>query len=102
MQWDSVTFHKKSAISTSATQQHISERCIFYGLLIATDGTNDLTINIYDGTNDTGDIIYVPNIVVSGSLGLVYIAPEPILINKGVYVKITTSGSCSHRIFYDN
>lgn len=67
---------------------------MFYGIAIATDGTNDCTISIYDNTTNTGKLIVPTFVATTGASDrtksfFVYPAIE---YTKGVYVDITLGG----------
>jgi len=98
-----IRYDQQSVISSDVSKTHINEECILIGVLIGTDGTNQVTLNIYDGLNNSGNQLYTPNIIILGSSSLVYIAPEPFQISTGVHVTVDVAngGTCYHRIFYD-
>jgi len=64
----------------------------FGGFLLGTDGVNDPTITIYDGTDNTGLKIVPTNTYDASALGLNG-AQEGSLVkcNSGIYVEITGS-----------
>jgi len=76
--------------------------CLFYGVWIATDGTNSVTVNVYDNTAGSGKKI-IPTTIVAGSAyfggGFV---PIGVMASTGLYVAITTSGTAQVVIYYDD
>ena len=93
----------QSELSDSTAAIHYNGECVLFGVMIGTDGTNDVTINVYDGIDDTGDVAYTPNIKIQGSAGLVYISPESILMTTGIFItaEVDNDGVCYHRAYYD-
>ena len=74
----------------------------FAGLMVQTDGTNDVVINVYDAVTAAGKKVVPTALKVPGSQeswGL-NIDP-PLLCDNGIYVEITCSGSCSVVPIYD-
>lgn len=77
--------------------------CYFHGILVATDGTNAVTLDIYDNTAGSGTVI-TPTIVIptsasmrSASIGF----NPPVWCKTGIYVDITlAAGSCSYVVYY--
>ncbi len=74
-----------------------------YGIVIATDGTNAVTLDIHDGTTVAGSTI-MPTTVIptsatqrSGSIGF----DPPVMCNDGIYVNITTAGTLSYTVYYN-
>ena len=72
----------------------------FFGITITTDGTNVVTVDIHDGTTTSGakicPTLTFPATPVTQSFG---IAPG-VECSNGIYVNITTAGTCSYTIYY--
>lgn len=67
-------------------------RCVLYGLLIETDGTNNVTAVIYDNTAASGKILrkmIVPGANFYGGFEL----PVGLNSTTGIYVDITGTGA---------
>lgn len=82
----------------------VTGRCLFLGLAVTTDGTNDVTINLYDNTASSGNKLGPTDVVAKGSdENFGYKPPKPLPCDTGVYVNINVAGggSCSWVIFYD-
>lgn len=76
-----------------------NEKCIFNGFLLVTDGTNDVTIDVLD--EEGGDKV-IPTITVKGSDNLLAMDVSPGLKADGLYINITTSGTCKYQIYYND
>jgi len=74
----------------------------FYGMILATDGTNAVTVDIYDNTSASGTVL-VPTFVITTSAtdrvrSLSF--DPPVAYNNGVYVDITCAGTMSFVGYY--
>lgn len=85
------------SVKLSATGQAYTGKCILHGYIIGTDGTNNPTITIYDGTSTSGEEI-IPtaeyDAAALGVNGVVLSENASIECKTGIYVSITTSGTC--------
>jgi hypothetical protein len=77
---------------------------IFLGLLIKCDGTNDLTLNVFDAVSAAGTQLIPTDLVFDGtvkanSLGLL----PGIRFVTGLYLEIAVAGggSCEVQVLYD-
>jgi len=75
---------------------------LFGGIIVVTDGTNAVTVEIYDNTSAAGAKL-IPTWVVttsatqrSASIGF----GAPIKCMNGIYVDITTSGTVEYTVYY--
>ncbi len=67
--------------------------CVFYGLVIRTDGTNAVGLNLFDSITAAGRRLLPSNVVIPGTANLWSISfTPPILCARGVYVQITAAG----------
>ena len=72
----------------------------FGGIIIATDGSNDVTVDIYDNTAASGNNI-IPTVVCKGSSRIHAIGIDPPTpFFTGVYVDITCAGTLSYIVYY--
>lgn len=76
---------------------------VFCGLLVKTDGTNNVTITVYDNASAaSGDKLLPSAFVVKGTALLWGIELDKgILADNGIYVEITCAGTCSVIALYD-
>jgi hypothetical protein len=74
----------------------------FYGIVVATDATNAVTVSIYDGLSAT--TLLIPTFIVPTSAtnrSQMYIFNIPITFNVGLFVDVTFSGGASsYAVFY--
>ena len=76
-----------------------SGRIYIRGCVIETDGSNDAVVTVYDSTNGTGKIfkkITVPGSDFYGG----FVLPYPALMENGIYVTITGSGTGAYWVDY--
>jgi hypothetical protein len=76
---------------------------LFKGILVATDGTNAVTVSIYDAASATGSEI-VPTLVIPTSAAYrsqaIYV-PYPVKYYTGLYVDITCAGPVGFEVYYE-
>lgn len=71
------------------------------GILIATDGTNSVTVDMYDNASAASGTNIIPTIVVTTSASNRSTAIKvDRAISNGVYVDVTTSGTLSYVVYY--
>ena len=89
--------HKK----LSASGIIYSGPCVLGGILIGTDAANDPTITVFDAVAAAGNEVIPTNQYDASVLGLNG-ATIPIAVKcvNGIYVQITTGGSCEVTVFY--
>ena len=94
--------HKQSA-PASASALTVSGSCMFYGITVKTDGSNDVTLSVYDSLTAAGTKLLPESIIIKGSSNLVTIFESAGLwCDNGIYVKVTCAGVVSYQIQYDN
>lgn len=75
---------------------------LFFGILVTTDGTNDVTVNVYDSNESTGSgqMLIGPDFLVQGAayFGGFTLFENPIHVSDGIYISI--SGTNAHVIVY--
>lgn len=69
--------------------------CVFRGILLGTDGANDPTITVYDGTSNAGTEILPTCTYDASALGLNGVTGinPGIYCSTGLYVEITCAGT---------
>ena len=87
----------------TATSTPVTEACWFQGLALITDGTNNVTLNIYDGTGVTTTRLIPTNSTILGTdYRFGYKPPFPVRCSTGVHVTIAVAGggTCAYQVFY--
>jgi hypothetical protein len=64
----------------------------FHQIIIQPDGTNDVTLSIYDNTAASGTEI-TPTFVFAGDDGAAATPPVWIYVNTGIYVSVSVAGA---------
>ena len=83
----------------------VSGKVAFCGIIIKTDGVNNITLNIYDNTIASGKPLVPTDTIILGNLRLVTLNYyPPIRCNSGIYVSVSVAGggTCSYQVIYDN
>lgn len=74
---------------------------LLHGICVVPDGTNAITVSIYDNTTNSGKLV-IPTFIVaatpSGGLWCAGISP-PAIFNFGLYVDITCSGTAHYNVY---
>ena len=73
------------------------------GIVLVLDGTNSVTVSIYDGTSSSGRALTPPMIFTTSSttrIGAFGIDPSE-SFKDGLYVDITTAGTVSYIVYYE-
>ena len=73
-----------------------------YGFAVVTDGTNAVTVEVYDGTDNTGVQIVPSWIVTTSPTDRIQTVSfdSPLAVDTGIYVDITTSGTVSYNGYF--
>ena len=90
-----------SAIKTADALIYTGESWL-YGIVVATDATNSVTVEIYDNTSATGTQVHPDWIVptsASNRMSVLSFDP-PLNMDTGIYVDVTTSGTVSYTVYY--
>jgi hypothetical protein len=79
-------------IATGWTEMH--------GIIVSTDGTNAVTMDIYNGTSSAGakiaPTITFPATPVTQAVSF----NPPVSCSSGIYINITTAGTLSYTVYY--
>jgi len=82
----------------------VTGACAFHGIVVTTDGANDITINIFDNTAASGTRLLPTDTIVRGiNRTWTYELDPAIWCTTGIYVEISVAGggSCSWQVHYD-
>ena len=89
----------------NATAQIRRGQCVFYGIIIKTDGANDVTISVWDSLTATGKKLIPEDIIIEGSKRVESIGyPLAIWCTIGIRVKLSVAGggAASYQVLYDS
>lgn len=103
--WNGKTVDISSAGFGSASSEVVRGKGLFYGIVVVTDGTNDVTLAVYDGTSTSGKRLIAPNLVISGTAfksGWAHSIDPPVTYDTGIYVSVSVAGGgyCSYVAYY--
>ncbi len=77
---------------------------VFGGIVVATDGTNAVTVSIYDNASTASGTELIPTTVFTTGAAdrkQYLFPPRPIEVENGIYVDITIGGgSCGYTVYY--
>ena len=84
----------------TASASVVAGRCLFHGISIVTDATNDVTFTIYDSLTATGTTVLVPaSQVISGTawnkIPFMTGQTPGTLMHNGIYVAVSVAGGGS-------
>lgn len=89
--------------SASTTSTAVTGPCWFTGFILRTDGINNVTLNIYDGTGVTTTNLIPADFVLPGEdRYFSYRPPSPIRCKVGirVVVAVAGAGTCAYQVMY--
>ncbi len=107
--YSATLFHGQPTSQWSADQTAsaliVSGPCVLHGIVVKTDGTNDVTLTIYDNTSAAGTTKLLPASTVVDGANTPWAAgtTPPALMANGIYVSISVAGggSASYTVQYD-
>ena len=73
-------------------------------LIVNTDGTNSVTVSIYDNTASSGSKVISTFIITTSSVNRLFtieFLPKEIPFTKGLYVDVTTSGTVTYDVTFE-
>ena len=76
---------------------------VFHGLIVSSDGTNAVTVDIYDNTSAAGKLMIPTWTVTTSSSNRVQslsIGP-PVKFTNGIHVVITCAGTMSYMVYFN-
>ena len=88
--------------SNAAASLIYSGEVNFCGIAIATDGTNALTVSIYDATSATGTLIIPTFFATTGASDRTksFFVSPCIKAKTGIYANVTGSGTFGYNVYY--
>ena len=93
----------RQSVEKTAAAAITTSSGIFHGLIVSTDGTNAVTVSIYDNASAASGMELIPTTVITSSssdrVQAISISPA-VRYHKGVYVDITTSGTVTYKVYY--
>jgi hypothetical protein len=100
---ESVPYSMVSTVKTATALIYTGD-IQFNGIIIATDGTNAVTLDVYDGTTTAGTKV-IPQLVIPSSAtnrSFALSVDPGIHMYTGIYVVISVagSGSASYTVYY--
>jgi hypothetical protein len=99
-----MTLVNKVTQPAAVSGQAVLGGCAFAGLIVRPDGTNEVTLNVFDNTEALGNRILPSDIKVKGNAGLWAIGFDPgVDVEVGVYVELAVAGggSAEYQVLYD-
>ena len=86
----------------AASAAVLSTEIGFCGIIVGTDGTNDVVVNIFDNAAAASGKRLIPeDVTIEASLRVASIGYyPPVHAENGVYVEIVCSGTYSYQILY--
>jgi hypothetical protein len=92
-----------SAVKTASALIYTGD-ALFGGFIVAMDGTNAVTIDVYDGTNSSGTKIIPQTVIPTSATNRSYsLSIDPGLhVYTGIYVVVSVAGggSCAYTVYY--
>ena len=87
---------------TSTPGWAINRQCSFGGIVVKTDGTNDITMSVYASSYVGSRELLPKNFTIPGSARLwTFGLNPPFLTTAGVYVDFTCAGDVMYQVIYD-
>lgn len=87
----------------NADQIIFTGECVFYGIIIKTDGTNDITFTVWDALSATGTQLTPDNCVIAGAKNIDSIGyPIAIKCDTGIFVEVSGAGAEAFQVLYDD
>jgi hypothetical protein len=76
----------------------------FLGIIVVTDGTNAVTLDIYDSTAASGRKLIPTTTIPTGTsnrFAVIGFADGDLYYYAGIYVDVTCAGTVSYMVYYD-
>ena len=86
----------------TASAAIVSGKGRFGGIVVATNGTNSVTVDVRDATGaGAGDKLIPTTVITSSATDRIRAISVPQVFTTGIYVTITTSGTCEYIVYYE-
>jgi len=93
----------RATTATASGALAVTGQAVFYGVSVKTDGSNDVTLSVFDSLVASGTALIEEDIVIDGGAGYAAIEETAGLpVDNGIYVVVTCAGTCSYKVYYDN
>jgi len=93
----------RSSTSQTASAAIATSPGYLHGIVVITDGTNSVTVDIYDNASAASGTKLIPQWIVttsSSNRAQSYSIDPPIKFSNGIYVVVTTSGTVTYMVYY--
>ena len=93
--WEGVTENIATHSIKTESASICTGRGFFYGIIVRTDGTNNVTLNVYDSGTASGNRLLPSNIVINGVnnvSGWAFGTDPALKFTAGVYVDASVAG----------
>lgn len=88
----------------AASEASVAFPCKFHGIILNTDGTNNVTLNIYDNASAASGKVVIPtDTVILGAARTFSLSYDPpIRMGNGIYVDVSVAGAgtCAFQVLY--
>lgn len=97
------TYLRASGVQTASALIHTGD-ALFAGIVVATDGTNAVTLDVYDGTTTGGTKVIPQTVIPSSATNRSWaLSIDPgLLVRSGIYIVVSVAGggSCAYTVYY--
>ena len=93
----------KPSVTKTGSACILNGKGLFYGILLTTDATNAVTLDIYDSTTASGTKIIPTSTITTNSadrLRSISFA-LPLHVSNGIYVNVTCSGTVAYMVYFE-
>ena len=93
---------KPSAVKTGSACV-LESKGLFYGILLTTDATNSVTLDIYDSVTASGTKIIPTCTITTNSADRLRSLSFalPLHVSNGIYVNVTCSGTVTYMVYFE-
>jgi len=93
----------KPSVTKTASACILESKGLFYGILLTTDATNAVTLDIYDSTTASGTKIIPTSTITTNSADRLRSLSFalPLHVSNGIYVNVTCSGTVTYMVYFE-